>query len=453
MAIDPLHLSVAVEASPLDLPRRELLVLVTLVERNVQATFAAHIPAERHGRNLLKKSRHARRRQMNHDIQSRLLSESGITHAEIALPKRRMLSKNMGLKIAYILPRRFQFGPKMATSVDLCVRDLVRFSRHASGTTVFCPAIETPYSDINIRMMQPAGALGNFGRAVQLAAKISAAPFDAAIVEHHLPMATMIASMTRKPIIFHGHAYETSGESRFRQFIQRAKFKPFAAIVQVSDSCASHFRKTFPGLSASVGIIYNGLDMLDWTFEIDKDQTIMVVGRAIPNKGHLEAMAAIVRVFAIEPGWKARFILSEVGYDKGYFKKLCALASQMPHRIKIETDLPYAEVKSAWGRAAIGIVPTLSKEPFGRTAREAMASGAALITSGRGGVAEVCGPHALVADPETSASIDPALLKLMRTSELREALVKPGRRRVLELYDIRRVAASMDDFVDSVLGR
>jgi glycosyltransferase involved in cell wall biosynthesis len=121
--------------------------------------------------------------------------------------------------------------------------------------------------------------------------------------------------------------------------------------------------------------------------------------------------------------------------------------------VTIETNLPYAEVKAAWEKAAVAMVLTKTPEPFGRTALEALASGAALLTSGLGGLAEVHGPHAEVANPADSEGLAIRLASLLDSPDLREKLARAGRARVASLYDIRAVAKRMDDFIDEVLER
>ena len=74
-------------------------------------------------------------------------------------------------------------------------------------------------------------------------------------------------------------------------------------------------------------------------------------------------------------------------------------------RIKVDSNVPYGEVKAAWESAAVGMVLTTGPEPFGRTALEALASGAALITSGRGGLAEICGPCAVTVEPSDAGMV------------------------------------------------
>jgi glycosyltransferase involved in cell wall biosynthesis len=121
-------------------------------------------------------------------------------------------------------------------------------------------------------------------------------------------------------------------------------------------------------------------------------------------------------------------------------------------RVRVDSNVPYAEVKAAWEAAAVGMVLTTGPEPFGRTALEALASGAALITSGRGGLAEICGPCAVTVDPGDADGLAAALGQLMDEPERRAELARLGRARVEKLFDIRTVAEQMDDFIEACLG-
>src|SRR6516162_6723434 len=48
-------------------------------------------------------------------------------------------------KIAYVLLRNAHFGPRLAASVELCVRDLVLHSRYGRSTLVVCPPVDRPF--------------------------------------------------------------------------------------------------------------------------------------------------------------------------------------------------------------------------------------------------------------------------------------------------------------------
>ena len=53
--------------------------------------------------------------------------------------------------IAYVLLRNAHFGPQLASSVELCVRDVVRHSRYAGSSLVVCPKVERPFEGIPIK--------------------------------------------------------------------------------------------------------------------------------------------------------------------------------------------------------------------------------------------------------------------------------------------------------------
>lgn len=357
----------------------------------------------------------------------------------------------MTTRIAYIFPRKSVFGPRGAESIELCVRDLAQFSRFRQQTRIFCPKIEAPFDDVDVEMLDPPGLGGNPRNALRLARKIDGGGFDAAIVEQHLPTTALVAAFADRPVIMHTHYYERTPKRPLKAALQKLKYRPLAGLVFVSESCAAHFRAHYPSVAARIGVVPNGLDMRTWAADRPKVKRILVVGRGLADKGHAEAMAAIVSCLADAPDWTAQFILSRTEVQPDYVAALRAAALKAPGRIAIDANLPYAEVKAAWEQAAIGMVLTRSPEPFGRTALEALASGAALVSSGLGGLAEVSGPHARIVDPTATGEVAAALSALMRDKETRAALAARGRAHAEKLFDIRVVAAKMDIFVEGVV--
>jgi glycosyltransferase involved in cell wall biosynthesis len=132
---------------------------------------------------------------------------------------------------------------------------------------------------------------------------------------------------------------------------------------------------------------------------------------------------------------------------------LRAAAEAFNGRIRVDSNVPYTEVKAAWESAEVGMVLTTGPEPFGRTALEAMASGAALITSGRGGLAEIGGPCAVIVEPSDADGIAAALGQLLDAPDRRSDLAVAGRKRVEALFDIRAIARQMDEFIDACAGQ
>src|SRR5271154_1604905 len=356
------------------------------------------------------------------------------------------------LKIAYVLLRNAHFGPRLASSVELCVRDLVLYSRHAGKTLVACPPVDEPFEGVEIATIPELSLGGNLGKALGVARLLRRRGIDLAVVENHLPAAALIASTSGARVVLHSHAYETAPKGAAGIAAARLKVAPLAGLAFVSNDALARFQANFPFASAPMRAIPNGLDMQAWSAAEPKEQSILSVGRALADKGHIEAMGAIARALKTRPGWSARFILSATEREPETVRALRNAADASGDRIRIDSNLPHAEVKAAWEKAAIGLALTKTPEPFGRTALEALASGAALIASGLGGLAEVCGPCALKVDPNDAGGLAAALGGLMDAPDWRADLARAGRKRVEALFDIRAAAGQMDDFIGACVG-
>jgi glycosyltransferase involved in cell wall biosynthesis len=358
-------------------------------------------------------------------------------------------------KIAYVMLRNAHFGPRLAASVELCVHDLIVHSRYARTTLVVCPPVDEPFDGVEIATIPDPGIIGNLGKAWGVARLLRRRGVDLAIVENHLPAAAFIALTSGARVILHTHAYVKAPENAFDGAFRGQEMRALSGLAFVSEYALGQFRADFPGQRAAQRAVPNGLDMQAWTATKPKDRSILCVGRALRHKGHIEAMAAITRVLPLRPDWSARFMVSDpaaADLEPETVDTLRAAAAPFNGRIRVDSNVPYAEVKAAWERAEVGMVLTTGPEPFGRTALEAMASGAALITSGRGGLAEICGPCGVTAEPSDANGVAAALGQLLDAPERRAELARAGRERVEALFDIRAIARQMDEFIEACLG-
>ena len=358
-------------------------------------------------------------------------------------------------KIAYVMLRNAHFGPRLAASVELCVRDLIVHSRYARSTLVVCPPVDEPFEGVEIETIPNAPVSGNLGKAWGVARLLRRRGVDLAIVENHLPAAAFIALTSGARAILHTHAYVKAPSSALDGIFRGQEMRRLSGLAFVSEYALGQFRADFPGLPPLQRAVPNGLDMQAWSAAEPKDRSILCVGRALRHKGHIEAMAAVTRALASRPEWSARFVVSDpaaADREPATVDALRAAAEPFNGRIRVDSNVPYAEVKAAWERASVGMVLTTGPEPFGRTALEAMASGAALITSGRGGLAEICGPCAVTVEPSDAKGVAAALGRLLDAPDRRAELAQAGRKRVEGLFDIRTIAGRMDDFIDACLG-
>lgn len=121
------------------------------------------------------------------------------------------------------------------------------------------------------------------------------------------------------------------------------------------------------------------------------------------------------------------------------------LSERLPDKISIIRDAPLSRVKTALESAAICVMPTQDPEPFGRSAIEAMAGGAALIASNLGGLSEVLADHASVRLHDVSQDrIKNELLKLMQDMEKVNRLSVAGRHHVHKKFHLKQASDNLD---------
>src|SRR5271165_1421448 len=214
--------------------------------------------------------------------------------------------------IAYVLLRNSVFGPKGAAAVELCVRDLIAHSRYAGSTLVVCPKVDEPFEGIEIETVHDVAFGGNLAKAWAVGKLLKRRGVDLAVVENHLPAAAVVAAASGLPVILHSHAYEKAASGALKRAERDLELTRLAGLAFVSEDCLARFRTNFPNARAPMRAIPNGLDMEEWSSAGAKEKSILSVGRALDDKGHREAMAAIARALTTRPDWRARFIVSAI---------------------------------------------------------------------------------------------------------------------------------------------
>lgn len=93
------------------------------------------------------------------------------------------------------------------------------------------------------------------------------------------------------------------------------------------------------------------------------------------------------------------------------------------------------------------------QEPFGRVLVEALASGVAVIGTMTGGATEIMveGENALTFSPEDSAGLADQIQKLYENPGLISQLAENGRELAISKFDIARMIAEIDEFLQTVV--
>lgn len=173
-----------------------------------------------------------------------------------------------------------------------------------------------------------------------------------------------------------------------------------------------------------------------------RDQTILFAGRVVADKGADSFVAACAEALPHLPGWRAVMIGADRfrpdSPETPFTESLRATAE----RAGIERlgFCDHTAVMAALSRASIAMVPSRWQEPFGLAALEAMAAGAALMTSGRGGLGELASGASVAIDPDDVSGIAAALIQLAQDPARRAALSQAGldRARAYDLPEARR---------------
>jgi len=357
------------------------------------------------------------------------------------------------LSVFQVMPREMYFGAARATSIDLCVRDLVTFSALRPTTRIFAEPQDDCFAGFTVDPLPLAKRRATFTRSNHIAGIARRERPHLIVVQQHLPTAAAIAyrlPWTRVVLFTHNFQMAYRGGNALLDGLRRRarglRYRRLAGIIHVSATCQRDFAEAWPSVTAPNCVVTNGLDFSAWTPAPERLPEILCVGRCAPEKGILEAAQALVAVLPALPGWRARFVLSSADAHPSYFHRVRETLARLGGQVTIELQRPFDEIKSASERAAIALVPSKCRESFGRTALEAHAGGAALISSGQGGLAEVSGAAALYLSAVTPGDITDALARLIGSAELRARLAHDGAERVKALFDVRTQAARFDAF-------
>lgn len=179
--------------------------------------------------------------------------------------------------------------------------------------------------------------------------------------------------------------------------------------------------------------------------------TIGALNRLTPAKGIdwlLEAVAGL-------PGdWRLRFVGSGPLATE---IPLRASALGIADRVSVEAPVPSTDVPALLRQLDVLALPSLTttnwKEQFGRVLQEAMACQVPVVGSDSGEIPHVIGDGGLVVREADRADLRDALARLMASPELRHALGRRGRSRVLERFTQASVAARTVEVYRSAMGQ
>ncbi len=358
--------------------------------------------------------------------------------------------------VAVVLPPREGFGPGRTGAIGLLARRLVQTP--GFDTIVLGGSQDGPvFPGTEFRPVSPSRwTIGNINIRYAAAAATLLRDLKPSLIEVHNRPEIALALAARLPripvtVILNNDPQAMRDATSAGQ---RSEMLRRLALVMTSSDYLRH--RVLEGVSDPVRapvVLPNCLDLTELPPPGPRDRLILFAGRVVDDKAPDAFVAACARALPLLPGWEAQIIGADRfrvdSPDTAFVQTVRAAAQAANVRMLGYRDHP--EVLEAMARAAIVVVPSRWPEPFGLVALEALASGAALICSPRGGLPEVAGDAAIYADPDRPEEIAAAMRCLAKDDTRRSALAVAGRRRARQ-FDVAVVAEQLASLRRAVLG-
>jgi glycosyltransferase involved in cell wall biosynthesis len=332
-------------------------------------------------------------------------------------------------RVAVILPPREGFGPHSAGAIALLQARLGRpdttsnseFETIIVGASQVGPLFPLPYRPV-AETRWPLNADARYAKGVR---QVLASLQPDLVEVHNKPdLAARLARWFppgRIALFLHNDPRRMRGASTARD---RARLSGrLGRIVCVSEFLAGCWME---GVTAErrPAVQPNCLDLAAMPEPLApaaRDRMILFAGRVVADKGADSFVAACAEALPQLPDWRAAMIGADRfrpdSPETPFTERLRPAAASAG--ISLIGYQDHAAVMAALSRAAIAVVPSRWQEPFGLAALEAMASGAALVTTRRGGLAGAI--IALANDPAARAYLGQAGRDRARAYDLPEA--------------------------------
>lgn len=187
-------------------------------------------------------------------------------------------------------------------------------------------------------------------------------------------------------------------------------------------------------------------DRLKEQFGLQNKRVILYVGRLSVKKGVHILLNAMKKVMAEDPE-TALVIIGSKWYGGNetddYTNSLQRLSKELPGQVVFTGFIPPSEIPQYYNLGDIFVCASQWNEPLARVHYEAMAAGLPIITTNRGGNAEIVenmGNGIILSDYSSPEAMAKNIHLLLNNPEIATTMGKKGRKLALEKFNWERVA-------------
>lgn len=357
------------------------------------------------------------------------------------------------MRIVVVMPRGSQMSRARLNSMETVAGALLAPSRLKGVTRVICDG-GAPDPVLPDLVTVPEG-LSRSNRVDAVARAIEA--LDPVYVEYHQQLESSAALARRLPgrvHVLYRHTRIRPPRGALDRLRYEARLAAFDQLIFVSETARSEFATDYPRFADRASAICNPINATAWAGDpADRDELIVFAGRAMEEKGLEPLCQALEVVLDRFSSWKAALMLGDWDRHEAWAQSCVKPLERFGTRVAIRKSASPAEVQAVTRRAAIAVTPSFVAEALGLSALEAHAAGAALISSGRGGLREASGSHAVyVEDPQAPALIQ-ALTDLVMDPAARLDIARSGQAFVVANHSPLVRSAQLDDLREDLISR
>lgn len=332
------------------------------------------------------------------------------------------------MRTAVVMPVGARFDLHQPNSMETVARTLARAD--SGEVRIFCCEGAQDHGDLPVQTLPAANRLKALRQALT--------DYRPNIIEFHQQTQQAVALAPHFPhaaITLYRHNAVKPPRHVIDRWLYERRYDRMDGLIFVSEAARLDFLKDFPRLEAKAFAVPNPIDVELWRGPTDqREPVIAFAGRAMPEKGVDLICAALPALLERHPGWRAVLMLNDWDKHAAWAAPHIASLERFGERVRVLKSAPLAQVRAEMQRAAIALTPSVWAEPLGLTALEAHAAGAALVSSGRGGLREASGPHAVYVDDLTPRGLSQAIESLIVAPERRLALARAAQAYLSETH-------------------